>query len=43
MVSGSVSPLLTELNWTPWVMGMTLPPSRSIAEMKEELVRVLGS
>ena len=41
MVSGRVSPLLTELNWTPWVMGITLPPRRSMAPIKEALVRVL--
>ena len=43
IVSARVSPLLTELNCTPWVIGMTLPPSRSIAAIKEALVRVLGS
>ena len=42
-VSARVSPLLTELNCTPCVIGITAPPKRSIAAIKEELVRVLGS
>ena len=43
MVSGSDSPLDTEEYCTPWVTGITPPPRRSMAAMKDEEVRVLGS
>ena len=43
MLSISDSPLETDEYWIPSVMGMTLPLKRAMAEMKEELVRVLGS
>ena len=42
MVSGSDSPLLTDEYWTPW-MGITAPPRRAMAAMKDDDVRVLGS
>ncbi len=43
MVSTRLSPLDTEEYWMPWVIGMVLPPRRSMAPMNEALVRVLGS